>query len=107
VKPTSPVIPGMDLPEVVFAKDQPQYIPLPATIVDGGTRVITRWKLGWRERLRILFTGNLWLSLLTFGNPLQPILLDTESPKRYLQVETVVGCTGDRFEGSLAGRKVG
>jgi hypothetical protein len=89
MKPVSPVIPEMDLTEVIFAKNQPQYIPLPAVVVDDGTRVITRWQFSWRERLRILFGGSLWLSLLTFGNPLQPIHLDTVSPK--LEEEGTVG----------------
>ena len=84
MKPVSPPIPGMNLPEVVFAKDQPEYVPLPAVVVDEGTRIITRWQLSFRERLRILFKGNLWLSVLTFGKPLQPVLLETETPARYL-----------------------
>ncbi len=81
----SPVIPGMDLEETVFAKHQPQYNPLPAVMVDG--RVISRWKLTWRERFKLLVTGNLWLTLLTFGQPLQPILIEIDSPKRYLEEE--------------------
>ena len=91
MQPVSPVVPdichfGVSDPlrqifkEIVIAKDQPQYIPLPAIIAK--PYVFTRWKLSWRERLRILFSGNLWLTVLTFGNPLQPIRPDTESPYR-------------------------
>ncbi len=58
---------------VIFAKDQPEYIPLPANT--DGHSVETKWKLSWRERLTVLFRGNVYLSLLTFGNPLQPIRL--------------------------------
>lgn len=82
MKSTSPVVPGMNLQEIVFAKDQPQYGPVPAVMFEA--RVITRWKLSWKERFKLLFTGNLWLTLLTFGQPLQPILLEVDSPKRYL-----------------------
>lgn len=57
--------------KVVFAKDQPEYLPLPA--LTDGQYVITRWKLSWRERLTCLVRGDLHLGLLTFGRPLQPI----------------------------------
>jgi hypothetical protein len=77
--PVSPVAPGLDLPEVVYAKDQPQYIPLPAYRYDDGT-VVTRWRLSWRERLAVLFGGSIWLTLLTFNKPLQPVMLDAKCP---------------------------
>jgi hypothetical protein len=67
------------VPEIVFAKDQPQYRQLPAVRLDDGT-VISRWTLTWRERLRVLWTGSLWLSCLTFNHPLQPTRLETAEP---------------------------
>jgi hypothetical protein len=56
---------------VVFAKDQPQYCQLPANVHT--PYVETKWKLSWRERLTILVKGTLYLTLKTFGQPLQPI----------------------------------
>jgi hypothetical protein len=79
-KPVSPVVPGAKLPEVVYAKDQPAYQPLPAYRAEDGT-VLTRWKLSWRERLAVLFTGNLYIWLLTFNQPLQPIQIQVEQPE--------------------------
>ena len=78
--PISPVI-SKDLiqHEVVFAKDQPQYIPLPAYVDPNGV-VVTRWKFSFKERLNILFRGCIWLELLTFGRPLQPVRLSVDSP---------------------------
>jgi len=63
----------------VFAKDQPQYIPLPA-FKDDSERgiVISCWKLSFGERLRLLFTGKLWVSLWTFKKPLTPSLFTTK-----------------------------
>jgi hypothetical protein len=75
----TPVIPGLVLPEITFAKDQPQYRPLPAYRSEDGY-VVTRWSLTWRERLNILFSGNLWLSVLTYNRPLQPVKLSTVAP---------------------------
>lgn len=64
---------------VVFAKDQPEYLPLPAH-VDGQGIVTSCWRLGLRERLRLLFTGRLWLQQMAFGQPLQPQRPTTEKP---------------------------
>lgn len=79
MQPVSPVIPGLNLPETVFAKDQPEYIPLPAYRSDDGY-VVTRWRLTFRERVRVLLRGDIWLSCLTFNRPLQPVKLETEVP---------------------------
>jgi hypothetical protein len=71
----------IEFPEqnVVFAKDQPEYQPLPAFRNDGGMGEVTScWRLSFRERLRILFTGNLWVSLATFGRPLTPSFFTTK-----------------------------
>lgn len=61
---------------VTYAKDQPQYLPLPAHRSEDGC-VTTCWQLTWRERFKVLFGGNLFLSLLTFNQPLQPIKIGT------------------------------
>ena len=79
MKPITPVVPGFNLPVTEFAKDQPEYITLPSHRSPDG-RVVTRWRLTFMERLRILLTGDLWLSLLTFNQPLQPVKLDVECP---------------------------
>lgn len=55
----------------VYGKDQPDYLPLPAHRTAEG-EVISCWKLSARERIKILFTGKLWWSVLTFNHPLQP-----------------------------------
>lgn len=63
---------------VTFAKDQPEYQPLPAFVNDSPQgEVITCWKLSFRERLRILFKGEIWLCLSTFNKPLSPTFLTT------------------------------
>jgi hypothetical protein len=62
--------------EVTYAKDQPPYLPLPVVkLLDDGGMVISRWRLTWIERLRVLFTGDVFLSQLTFNEPLQPVKL--------------------------------
>lgn len=72
MKPITPE-PRKGYKAVVYAKDQPQYKPLPANT--NSRSVETKWKLSWKERVKLFLTGNLYLSLLTFGSPLQPIRL--------------------------------
>ena len=63
----------------VFAKDQPEYGQLPAHKTHGGL-VTSCWKMSFKERLKVLMTGEVWLQLLTFNQPLQPQLLSVDSP---------------------------
>lgn len=67
---------------VVFAKNQPEYLPLPAHVKEGPAGQITCcWQLKWSERLKVLWTGVIWHNVLTFNNPLQPQLLMVDKPK--------------------------
>lgn len=77
--PITPVVPGIELSTVVFAKDQPEYLQLPAHVTPDG-RVVTRWRLTWREKLQVVLGGCLWLQVLTFNSPLQPVKISTECP---------------------------
>lgn len=69
----------------IWAKDgqpdahgQPRYKPLPSYSNEAMT--VTCWALTWGERLRLLWTGRLWLSQLNFGDPLQPQKPTATSP---------------------------
>lgn len=64
---------GPDVVELIVAKYQPQYIPLPANIIY--PYVETKWKMSFLERLKVLFTGQVYLVLKTFGKPISPIIL--------------------------------
>lgn len=77
MKPVSPVF--GNLPEIKIAGDQPEYETLPAIVTSDGY-VISRWHLSFRERLIVLFEGNIFLSCLTFGRPVQPVILDVNPP---------------------------
>jgi len=67
---------------VVYAKDQPEYRPLPAhQFNDAEGRVAFCWKLTWRERLKVLLKGEVWHQVFTFHQPLQPQLLEVTKPK--------------------------
>lgn len=64
---------------VTFAKDQPEYQPLPAFRNNSPQgEVVTCWNLSFRERIRVLFKGEIWVSLLTFNNPLTPSFITTK-----------------------------
>ena len=63
----------------IAAESQDEYLTLHA-YKDGGGCVTSCWKLTLRERIKLLFTANVYLSLLTFNKPIQPQLLSTTNP---------------------------
>lgn len=76
----SPVMPGENFEEIVIAKDQPEYLPLPA--IDCGNGIILcRFELSEEEKHTVAETGSVWLFMHTFGKPVTPISLQVEQPK--------------------------
>lgn len=65
---------------VVYAKDQPEYIPLPAIVSPDGV-VLTEWELSAEELHTLFVGGRLRLHVLTFGQPLQPVRLEVVAPE--------------------------
>ena len=55
----------------VYAKDQPQYLPLPVQKTSDGL-VTACWEFAIWERIVIMLTGKLWFAVRTFNQPLQP-----------------------------------
>src|SRR6266851_2346146 len=82
MQPVSPVL-GEEFAslEVVYAKDQPEYKPLPV-IRNGAGIVMSRWKLTDAEREAIANGADLFLSVWTYNNPLQPWLLEVGDCQR-------------------------
>lgn len=62
--------------EVVYAANQPEYYPLPTIRFPEGL-VVSKWEPTLEERERINNGGSIYLGLMTFNSPLQPILLGT------------------------------
>jgi hypothetical protein len=67
----------------IYAKTQRKYLPLPAYRQEDGT-VTTCWKMGFLERLEVLLSGRVWLSVSTFNQPLQPLRMMIRSRFRSL-----------------------
>ena len=59
---------------VVYAENQPEYSPMPCHKTKDGILTIC-WKLSPKERVKALFTGKMWQSIMTFNKPLQPQLM--------------------------------
>ena len=71
-----PVVDGLEKHEVVYAKDQPEYILLRCLRSNTPSgRVISRWTLTPEQRKMVAEGADVFLSLYTFGRPLQPIQL--------------------------------
>lgn len=83
MKAKSPVVEGLEQNEVILAKDQPEYEPLPALL--GGAPllrvVLTRWEFSEEERIAIEAGQDLFLTTLTFGKPFHPIRFSVGKPE--------------------------
>ena len=55
-----------------YAENQPEYLPLPAEKTPDGM-ITTSWKLSFAERVLVLLFGKMFISIMTFNKPLQPI----------------------------------
>lgn len=65
---------------VVYGEGQPEYKPLPAH-----KKAIFCFELDEAERKKIAETGELWVSLLTFNQPLQPIFITINKSDLFIQ----------------------
>ena len=62
-----------------YAEDQPEYSPLPTLKIKGEEGyVVSCWSLSFKERIKVLFTGKVWLSLMTFNKPLTPSFMSVD-----------------------------
>ncbi len=81
-----PVFDGLEKNEVVYAKNQPEYIPLRALVSAGPQRrVLSRWNLTEDQRKAIAAGDDLFLILRTFGQPLHPIQIATGNGEEDLE----------------------
>lgn len=76
MEPVSPVL-GEEFAayEVIYAADQPEYIPLPVLKSDNGV-LLSRWRLTSEERAAIAGGADILLSSWTFNRPLQPVRVE-------------------------------
>lgn len=74
---------AVDFPEanILIGKGQNEYRAIPACAVgDDVGSVIMCFQLGPEERAQVAETGRIWIHKWTFGQPFQPIALNTSSP---------------------------
>ena len=87
-----PVIDGLESKEVVYAKDQPEYIPLRTLKSDGSMgAVISRWTLTPEQRKAVADGADIFLELSTFHNPLQPIRMAISDGNVDCPTESIFG----------------
>ena len=65
---------------LIFAKDQPEYLPLPATRTPEGV-VCTEWEPTADELEALLTGGRVRILLHTFNQPLQPLRVEVTEPE--------------------------
>ena len=75
----------------VYAKDQKDYEPLPALKIESPNgEVISCWKMSVADRVKVLFTGRVWLSLMSFNEPLTPSFLSVNRKEVYSHLDDLL-----------------
>jgi hypothetical protein len=64
-----------------YAKTQSEYAPLPVYKSTDGIAT-SCWRCSILERIKVLFTGKIWVSVMTFNKPLQPLRVSTNRIKK-------------------------
>jgi hypothetical protein len=72
--PVSPIIQGFADQEIIYAKDQPQYKPLPVLKKADGV-LLSRWRFTDEECAAITNGADIFLMNWTFNQPLQPVAI--------------------------------
>ncbi|MGE0227778.1 MAG: hypothetical protein AB7I38_11065 [Dehalococcoidia bacterium] len=64
---------------LLIGANQPEYEPLPAVMFPGPEgRMVTRWRPSLDERRAIMDGACVELAVMTFNEPLQPVLLGVQ-----------------------------
>jgi hypothetical protein len=64
---------------IIVAENQKEYNPLPSHVSQNG-QVISCWEMDEEERKEFEKTGKVWLIVHTFGQPLQPLVMEVIKP---------------------------
>jgi len=72
-----------------YAENQPEYGNLPSYKDSDGV-VTSCWELSLTERLRVLFTGKIWMGLWSGDRPLTPSLLTTKKSELIVNTDKIV-----------------
>jgi len=62
---------------VIHGKDQKEYITLPSVMDAAKHEMITEWEPSGEELQHLFEGGRIRLTVMTFGQPLQPVKLET------------------------------
>ena len=63
-----------------YAENQSEYLNLPVHKAEDGL-ITTCWELSFTERIKVVLTGRIFLQVLTFNKPLQPLKMLSREPK--------------------------
>ncbi len=68
----------------IFAENQPEYLQLPVLKLDTKEgEVISCWKMSLYERIKCAITGRVWVSMMSFNRPINPIFITSNKHDLY------------------------
>ena len=63
-----------------YAENQPEYLNLPVHKAEDGL-ITTCWELSFIDKVKVVLTDKIFLQVLTFNKPLQPLKMLGRKPK--------------------------
>ena len=76
-----PVVEGLEKFEIVYAKNQPEYIPLPTLAGGHGQSAVSRWTFTDDQRQAIADGADVYLEVFHFHQPLAPVRVAIGKPE--------------------------
>jgi hypothetical protein len=76
-----PVVEGLEAFETVYARDQPQYIPLRTLPGEDGASALSRWTPTDEQRKAIAEGADILLEVIHFHGPLAPVRMAIIKPE--------------------------
>jgi len=75
-----PVVEGLEKYEIIYAKDQSEYIPLSVLPGALGSSAVSRWTPCDEQRKAIAEGADIYLENFHFGQPLSPVRMAVAKP---------------------------
>lgn len=72
-----PIAPRTGEREITLAEEQHDYQPITAVVRvrEPGVSLVTRWTMTPEERAKVAAGEDIYVELLTFGGPMQPVVV--------------------------------
>lgn len=80
MKSISPVVEQYKNSEIKIAEHQNEYETVIALPINNGQQLMMRFELSDEEKSQVQEHGCIWLTVMNFNQPMQPVMIETKPP---------------------------